>query len=176
MKAPILVWVLAAAFLLLVAALLVGAFTKPDFPPYELGVHSDSTYTLDASRGDVWVWWRDLGFRRNRVITAPGGGAIDLGAVSFDSVADLPAEGYVATAFAADTANAGIGKWYEYSMWSHLLTSKRHVYAIRSAAGELGKLEILAYYCRQVGAACYTVRYEKARPRIGSAGGMQRIK
>lgn len=166
MKAPLLVWALAAAFLLLVASLLIGAFSKPEFPPYELGPHPDGTYTLDASRGDEWQWWQNLGFRRNHVITAVGGGAIDLGPVAFDSVGDLPGRVYVATNFAGDTANVAIGKWYDYSMWSHLLTSKHHVYAIRTPAGEFAKLEIIAYYCRQVGAACYTVRYEKARPRI----------
>jgi len=86
--------------------------------------------------------------------------------VAFDSVASVPAEGYVATSFTADTVNPAIGKWYDYSMWSHLLTSKHHIYAIRTAAGDLTTLEVLAYYCREVGAACYTIRYKKARPRI----------
>ena len=175
MKAPLLVWAMAAAFLLLVASLLIGAFTKPEFPPYAIGPHADSTYTLDASRGDEWRWWGggDLGFRRNHVITAPGAGAIDLGPVAFDSATELPADGYIATSFAADTANAAIGKWYDYSMWSHLLTSRHHVYAIRSRTGQLAKLEILAYYCREVGAACYTIRYKQARPRIRSTGGVR---
>jgi len=84
LKAPLLVWAMAAAFLLLVVSLLIGSFTKPEFPPYELGPHADSTYTLDASRGDGWNWWRDLGFRRNHVITAPGAAALDLGPVNID--------------------------------------------------------------------------------------------
>jgi hypothetical protein len=168
--APLLVWAMAAAFLLLVASLLIGSFTKPEFPPYTLGPHPDSTYTLDASRGDAWRWSGDLGFRRNHVITAPGAGAIDLGSVAFDSVTELPEDGYRSTSFSADTVNPAIGKWYDYSMWSHLLTSKHHVYAIRGANGELGKLEILAYYCREVGAACYTIRYETTRPRPASSG------
>lgn len=91
MKAPLLVWAMALAFLLLVASLLIGSFTKPEFPPYELGPHADSTYTLDASQGDAWRWWGDLGLRRNHIITAPGAGAIDLGPVPFDSVTELPA-------------------------------------------------------------------------------------
>jgi hypothetical protein len=170
LKAPLLVWAMAVAFLLLVASLLIGSFTKPEFPPYEIGLHADSTYTLDASRGDEWRWWGDLGFRRNHVITAPGAGAIDLGPVRFDSVTELPADGYVATSFAADTTNAAIGKWYDYSMWSHLLTSRHHVYAVRTRSGELVALEILAYYCREVGAACYTVRHKTTRPRPASSG------
>ena len=170
--APLLVWALAAAFLLLVASLLIGALSKPEFPPYDLGPHADGTYTLDASRGDQWQWWQELGFRRNHVITSPAGGAgaLDLGAVAFDSVVDVPADGYVPTDFTADTTNAAIGKWYDYSMWSHLLTSRHHVYAIRTPAGEFAKLQIVAYYCREVGAACYTVRYEATRPRPTSSG------
>lgn len=162
---------MAAAFLLLVASLLIGSFTKPEFPPYELGSHADSSYTLDASRGDAWQWWRGIGFRRNHVITEPGGGALDLGPVAFDSVSEVPADVvYAATSFSGDTTNAAFGKWYDYSMWSHLLTSKHHVYAVRTAAGEFAKLEILAYYCRQVGAACYTIRYKAVRPRPASSG------
>src|SRR4029077_12771682 len=110
---------MAAAVLLLVASLLIGAFTKPEFPPYAIGPHADSSYTLDASRGDEWKWWGELGFRRNHVITAPGAGALDLGPVSFDSTKEVPAEGYVATIFGADTVNPAIAKWYSYSMWSH---------------------------------------------------------
>lgn len=164
MKAPILVWVLAGAFLLLVASLLIGSFTKPEFPPYALGSHPDGTYTLDASRGDQWVWWHDLGFRRNHVITAPGVGVVDMGELSFDWPMEPPTTGYVQTTYGPDTVNAGIGKWYNYSMWSHLLTSKHHVYAIRSAQGAYASLEILSYYCREVGSACYTVRLKASTP------------
>ena len=187
MRPPILVLALAGAFLLLVAALLIGSFTTPEFPPYALTVPAvlpgrgtvgdslvgPSTYTLDASAGDAWrrfafarnavvdsgSW--DIAFRRHHVIAAPGAGIADLGAVPFDSVRDVPAEGggYAPTEFGRDTVNPGIGKWYAYSMLSHLLTSKRHVYAVRGADGRYAKLEILAYYCRDVGAACYTVHY-----------------
>jgi len=170
LKAPLLVWAMAAAFLLLVASLLIGAFSKPEFPPYEIGPHADSTYTLDASRGDEWCWWREIGFRRNHVITAPGAAALDLGAVSFDSTTEVPAEGYAATTFGADTTNPAIGKWYAYSMWSHLLTSNQHVYAVRTAGGQFATFEILAYYCREVGSACYTIRYKTTRPRPASSG------
>ncbi len=182
MRAPLLVWALAAAFLLLVASLLIGSFTKPEFPPYELGPHPDGTRTLDASRGDQWQWWGDVGFRRNRVITARGAVARDLGPVNFDSLTEVPADeggeggqggeggGYSATLFGADTVNPGIGKWYSYSMMSHLLTSQHHVYAIRTAQGDFVALEIVAYYCREVGAACYTIRYKTTRPRATSSG------
>ncbi|HET8713789.1 MAG TPA: HmuY family protein [Gemmatimonadales bacterium] len=176
-RPPILVLVLTGAFLLLVTSLLVGSFSEPDFPPYPLGPTGDTLYTLDASNGERWQrfdfarhavvdsgpW--DVAFRRNHVITAPGVGAIDLGVVSFDAVEHVPSDGYVQTAFAGDSTNAAIGKWYSYSMLSHLLTTKRHVYAIRTSDSRFVQLELLAYYCRDVGAACYTIRYRTARPR-----------
>jgi hypothetical protein len=184
-RPPILVLALAGAFLLLVASLVIGSFTTPEFPAYAVTVPpprpapvgdsivGPSTYTLDASAGDGWrrfdfarnavvesgSW--DIAFRRNHMIAAPGAGIADLGAVAFDSVREVPAAGgsYAPTAFGRDTVNPGVGKWYAYSMLSHLLKPKGHVYAVRTADGRYAKLEILAYYCRDVGAACYTVRY-----------------
>ena len=180
-RPPILVLALAGAFLLLVASLVIGSFTTPAFPPYAVtaprpapvgdSLVGPSTYTLDASAGDGWrrfVFARnavvdsgswDIAFRRHHMIAAPGAGIVDLGAVPFDSVREMPAEGYAPTDFGRDTVNAGVGKWYAYSMLSHLLKPKGHVYAVRTADGHYAKLEILAYYCRDVGAACYTVRY-----------------
>jgi hypothetical protein len=176
------VLVLAGAFLMLVVSLLIGSFSTPEFPPYQLGPTAEDTYTLDASSGERWQRFHfaqnavvdsgpwDIAFRRNHVITAPGAGALDLGPVSFDSVAELPTGGYAQTTFDGDSTNPAIGKWYAYSMFSHLLTSKHHVYAVRTADGRFAKLEILAYYCRQVGAACYTMRYKTTRPRAISPG------
>ena len=181
-RPPILVLVMAGAFVLLVAALLIGSFVKPELPPYTLTVPSPiavgdtlagpATYTLDASSTERWrtfafdraavvdsgAW--DVAFRRFHLITGPGGGIVDLGPVSFDSVAELPDIGYVANAVeAGDTTNPAVGKWYEYSMFSHLLTSKRHVYAVRTPSGRYAKIEMLAYYCKDGGTACLTFRY-----------------
>jgi hypothetical protein len=182
-RPPILVLALAGAFLLLVASLVIGSFTTPEFPPYAVTVAQPapvgdsivgpSTYTLDASLGGGWrrfdfarnavvesgSW--DIAFRRHHMIAALGAGIADLGAVPFDSVREVPPAGgsYAPTEFGRDTVNPGVGKWYAYSMLSHLLKTKGHVYAVRTADGRYAKLEILAYYCRDVGAACYTVRY-----------------
>jgi hypothetical protein len=180
-RPPILVLVMAGTFVLLVASLLIGSLTKPEFPPYSPTVPrpapvgnslvGPATYTLDASATDQWrrfdfgrdaavdsgPW--DIAFRRFHVITASGGGIVDLGAVPFDSVRELPATGYLPNANASDTINPGVGKWYTYSMLSHLLTSKRHVYGVRTAGGKYAKLELLAYYCQDVGTACITFRY-----------------
>jgi heme-binding HmuY-like protein len=172
---------MAAAFVLLVAALLIGSLVRPELPPYTLTVPSPvavgdtlvgpAIYTLDASSTERWrtfafdraavvdsgAW--DVAFRRFHLITAPGGGILDLGPVPFDSVAAVPDNSYVPNAAAGDTTNPAVGKWYEYSMWSHLLNSKLHVYAVRTPRGKYAKLELLAYYCKDAGTACVTFRY-----------------
>ena len=182
-RPPILVLVMGGAFALLIASLVIGSLTTPEFPPFTPTVPpphpaavgdslvGPATYTLDASSTDRWRrfdfrrsaavdsgGW-DIAFRRFHLVTASGGGIVDLGPVPFDSVRDLPAGGYLANTNASDTTNPGVGKWYGYSMLSHLLTSKHHVYGVRTVGGRYAKLELLAYYCREVGTACVTFRY-----------------
>ena len=180
-RPPILVLVMGGAFALLIASLVIGSLTTPEFPPFtptvpHPAVVGDSlvgpaTYTLDASSTEHWRrfdfrrnavvdsgGW-DIAFRRFHLITAPGGGMVDLGPVPFDSAQELPAGGYLPNTNASDTTNPGVGKWYGYSMLSHLLTSKHHIYGLRTAGGTYAKLELLAYYCKEVGMACLTFRY-----------------
>jgi hypothetical protein len=172
---------LGGAFGLLVAALLIGSLTQPELPPYAPSAPhpvavgdsllGPAIYTLDAHDTERWrrfdfgrnaavasgPW--DIAFRRFHVITAPGGGVVDLGPVPFAAVRELPDTGYRANASGPDTTNPGVGKWYAYSMLSHLLTSQHHVYGVRTAAGRYAKLELLAYYCKEAGTACVTFRY-----------------
>jgi hypothetical protein len=164
-----------------VLSLVIGSLARPEFPPYTVtlprptpvgdSLVGPATYTVDASATDRWrrfdfgrnavvdsgSW--DIALRRFRLIAAPGGGIVDLGAVPFDSVRQLPAVGYAPNIAGSDTTNPGVGKWYAYSMLSHLLTSKRHVYGVRTAGGKYAKLELLAYYCRDAGTACVTFQY-----------------
>jgi hypothetical protein len=180
-RPPILVLVMGGAFVLLVASLLIGSLARPEFPPFSLTsprpvvvgdtLVGPATYTLDASATDRWrtfdfgrnaavdsgPW--DIAFRRFHLIAAPGGGIVDIGVVPFDSVRELPAGGYLPNTDASDTTNPGVGKWYSYSMLSHLLTTKHHVYGIRTSGAKYAKLELLAYYCKDAGTACITFRY-----------------
>jgi len=187
-RPPILVLVLGVAFLLVVAALLIGSFSKPELPPYRLSLArpagvgdsliGPATYTIEASATNNWrtfdfarnamvepsggavegQW--DIAFRRFHLIAAPGAGILDLGPVPFDAVRELPAAGYRGnTVTGEDTTNPGVGKLYEYGMLTHLLTSKHHVYGVRTASGHYAKLELLAYYCADAGTACITFRY-----------------
>lgn len=180
-RPPILVLAMGGAFVLLIASLLIGSLTRPEFPPFSLtpphptpvgdSLVGPVTYTVDASATERWrtfdfgrnaavdsgPW--DIAFRRFHLITAAGGGIVDLGEVPFDSVRELPATGYVPNTSAPDTTNPGVGKWYAYSMLSHLLTTRHHVYGVRTAGAKYAKLELLAYYCRDAGTACITFRY-----------------
>jgi heme-binding HmuY-like protein len=180
-RPPILVLVMGGAFALLVISLLIGSLTRPEFPAFALtapnpepvgdSLVGPATYTLDASSTDRWrpfdfsrnaavdsgPW--DIAFRRFHVIAAPGGGIVDLGVVPFDSVRELPVLGYTGNTEGPDTTNPGVGKWYAYSMLSHLLTTRHHVYGVRTGRGTYAKLELLAYYCRGAGTACITFRY-----------------
>lgn len=169
------------AFVLLMVSLVIGSFTRPEFQPYPLTVPhpvavgdslvGPATYTVDASATARWRYFSfsrnaavdsgswDIAFRRFHVIAADRGGILDLGPVAFDSVAELPAAGYLGNTARSDTVNPGVGKWYDYSWVTHLLTSKRHLYGVRTAEGKYAKLELLTYYCRDVGTACITFRY-----------------
>jgi hypothetical protein len=176
------VLVLAVAFLLLVASLVMGSLRSPELPPYmptpaapvAVGdsLVGPALYTIDATSNAAWQrfdfgvnsivttgesW--DIGFHRNHVIAGPGSAIADLGAVPFDSVTAAPADGYRGNGPGAWESNPAVGKWYDYSFISHLLTSRGHVYAVRTADGHYAKFELITYYCRGVGTACLTFRY-----------------
>ncbi len=134
-RPPILVLAMGGVFALLIASLVIGSLTTPEFPPYAPTVPAAHPAVVGDS------------------LLGPAT------SVPFYSVRQLAAAGYLSNTDASDTTNPGVGKWYAYSMLSHLLTSKHHVYGVRTAAGGYAKLELLAYYCRDVGTACLTFRY-----------------
>ena len=137
-------------------------------------------YTVDATSQEQWRYFSfrlgsvvenpgaldwDLAFRRYQIIANGGGqfvgkgGVADLGAVPFERVGAVPEEGYQATEGAASPRNAAIASWYHYSFFSHLLTPKPHVFAVRTADGRYAKLEIVGYYCAGAEPGCVTFRY-----------------
>jgi hypothetical protein len=137
-------------------------------------------YTVDATDPGRWqhfsfrlgtavgehepTGW-DLAFRRYQVIANGGkgfrgnGGIRDLGAARFDEVRTLPADGYEPNQGAEEPRNPAISSWYSYGFFSHLLTPKPHVWAIRTADGRYAKLEMVGYYCPGGDPGCVTFRY-----------------
>jgi hypothetical protein len=130
------------------------------------------TVTIDARDQTAWRFFDfstarvmqspdtagwDLAVRRFNVIAA--GAAIDLGPVTFDTVVSAPPDGYVASEFGPDTANAALERWYRYGFLSHLLRPKGHVYVVHTADRRYAKLEFLSYYCSGGVPGCLTFRY-----------------
>jgi hypothetical protein len=137
-------------------------------------------YTVDATSGERWRHFSfrvgavveetggsgwDLAFRRYQIIAngGPGflgrAGIVDLGAVRFDDVHTVPASGYRENEGSPDPRNPAIVGWYSYGFFSHVLSPKPHVWAVRTADGRYAKMEILAYYCPGSTPGCLTFRY-----------------
>jgi len=176
------VWLVAgfAMFLALLGYLLASSLTRrqvPTFPPREVvtpreGGRGTDTLTVDASESGSWRFldldeggvvgpadttgW-DLAIRRFHIIASDA--IADAGLTPFDSMAEPPAAGYIGNTLGTDTANAAIGRWYSYSMLSHLLVPKGHLYVVRTSRGRFAKLELLSYYCPGLQAGCLTFRY-----------------
>jgi hypothetical protein len=173
-----------AVFLLVMGYLVASSFTRrsaPTFAPTAEGrvrapgwERAGDTITVDATDGNDW---RYVSLTVGRVLTVPDTAgweiavrrynlvprwpAADLGAADFDAPGrgrEGPWAGAQLGAAPADTGGA-IGRWYRYSLLTHLLESKRHVYVVRAARGDRFKLQVLSYYCPGLTAGCVTLRY-----------------
>jgi hypothetical protein len=175
---------LAAAGVLSLAAVLVALTLRPasvptyaptspiprEAPRERVG---PVVYTVDATAPETWRHFSfrlgsvvedtaqgwDLAFRRYAIIAGPGGGILDLGEMPFDAVRAVPTEGYRANEGGGEPRNPAIAAWYDYGFFSHVLTPRPHVWAVRTADGRYAKLEILGYYCPGAHPGCLTFRY-----------------
>src|SRR3989304_3277694 len=109
----------------------------------------------------------DLAFRRTDNLTNGGetnpqglGGAVDLGEVPLEEASPL-ADGYLADATDDERGleNPALNKWYSYNWTTHVITSKNHTYALRTATGEVALLTFVSYYCDDGSSGCITFRY-----------------
>jgi len=122
------------------------------------------SFRVGAVVDDATPGW-DLAFRRYQVIAnggpgyQGGGGIADLGVVPFDQVTSVPTTGYQGTESTPDPRNPAIASWYEYGFFSHVLSPKRHVWAVRTADGRYAKMELVSYYCPGAQPGCVTFRY-----------------
>ena len=71
----------------------------------------------------------------------------------------VPDAGYQATEGDAEPRNPALAAWYSYSYFSHVLTPKPRVWAVRSADGRYAKVEFISYYCPNLQPGCVTFRY-----------------
>jgi hypothetical protein len=131
-------------------------------------------YTVDATAPDVWRYFSfrigslvetpglhgwDLAFRRYSIIAGHGVGIRDLGAGRLEDVHAVPATGYVMNEGRGEPRNPAIASWYRYGFFSHVLTPKPHVWAVRTVDGRYATLEMVGYYCPGARPGCPTFRY-----------------
>ena len=137
-------------------------------------------YTVDATSPDQWRYFSfrlgsvlehagpkdwDLAFRRYQIIANGGprfagaGGIVDLGRVAFADVRSVPEGGYQVTEGDMEPRNPALAGWYSYSYFSHVLSPKPRVWAVRLADGRYAKVEFVSYYCPNTQPGCLTFRY-----------------
>ena len=159
----------------------------PTYAPTPLAPHDAGAsrvgpvlYTVDATAPDLWrpfsfklgsvlddtaaattggVARGDLVFRRYSIVAGLGAGIRDLGETRFDDVQNVPTDGYVGNEGQADPRNPAIASWYRYGFFTHILSPKPHVWAVRTADERYAKLEIVGYYCPGARPGCLTFRY-----------------
>jgi hypothetical protein len=173
--------ILAATLVSAVAVVLVALTLRPpEVPSYALtaGAPNDAgralvgpvLYTLDATSAETWRSFSfklgavvdgsgDLAFKRYAIVAGPGAGILDLGETAFEQVRTVPADGYVVNEGAAEPRNPAIASWYTYGFFTHVLSPKPRVWAVRTADGRYAKLEMVGYYCPGPQPGCPTFRY-----------------
>ena len=173
--------ILAATLVSVVAVVLVALTLRPpEVPSYALtaGAPNDAgralvgpvLYTLDATSAETWRSFSfkvgavvdgsgDLAFKRYAIVAGPGAGILDLGQTAFEQVRTVPADGYVLNEGAAEPRNPAIASWYTYGFFTHVLSPKPRVWAVRTADGRYAKLEMVGYYCPGPQPGCPTFRY-----------------
>lgn len=169
-------------FLVVIGYLVVASLVRPKAvtfmprPPHAGGLAARpgvDTTTIDTTDPERWRYvdldrgrllsppdtsgW-DLALRRYHIVSA--GANADAGPLAFDEV--NPSAGSVALPAGGDTTRHPLGRWYRYSMFSHLLEPNGHLYLIRTDEGRVVKLEVLSYYCPGLTAGCLTFRYGSA--------------
>ncbi|MBI4384837.1 MAG: HmuY family protein [Nitrospinae bacterium] len=134
---------------------------------------NDWTY-FDLSRGQevkimdpTSLEW-DLAFRRGKVVSNGGAtnkfgkaGLVDLGdKKDFDAITEAPEGNYVQDASTrTETENPVLLKWYQYNYFTHKLTPKKNVYALRTADHKFAKIQFLGFYCANKETGCIQFRY-----------------
>jgi len=140
--------------------------------------------TVNASSEDQWTYFDfsrgtavqihdpsslewDLAFRRGKVISNGGAtnkfgkaGFVDLKVTKFDSVSEVPLEEYVQDVTTkTETENPVLLSWYKYNYFTHKLTPKQNVYAVRTADNKYAKVQFLSFYCENKETGCIQMQY-----------------
>ena len=173
----------------LVFALGILCCQKEELNPAESG-----TYMINASSYEDWAYFSfsegdsvsvanpessydwDLGFQRLKIRTNSGtsgpgdGGAINMGAIEFDSLTEAPEQGYVVDTMVIwmpgspheDTVsmNPELEDWFNMSEeMPPTITAKDTVFVIKTADGKFVKIKFLDYYDQEGHSGFITFKY-----------------
>jgi len=152
---------------------MVPTYSPTPPAPHDVGVAlvGPVVYTVDATAPDAWRAFSfrlgsvvetsaaDLAFRRYSIVAGVGAGIRDLGDARFDDVREVPTDGYLANEGRADPRNPAIASWYHYGFFTHVLSPKPRVWAVRTADARYVKMQIIGYYCPGARPGCLTFRY-----------------
>ena len=168
------------AFLVTCALLFLAATLVPresDAPPGfsvnpVASAQADGSHlsTIDTSNNDAWIPFSlELGrivpdgpaadlYLRRQMMKAPYG-ALHQSALTLD--APLPASPEWVQDIVVDEVERSpvLSQWYEYSYFSHLLTSRNDTYAVQLASGGSAMLQVVSYYCETETSGCMTLKF-----------------
>jgi hypothetical protein len=131
--------------------------------------------TLDTSDNEKWIPFSlELGrvvpsgpaadlYLRRQMLQAPFG-ALDLGAVALTSTPPASAEWVQDIVVDKVKRSPVLSKWYDYSYFSHLLSSKEGTFAVHLAGGGTASVRVVSYYCKSETSGCMTLQYRVAEP------------
>src|SRR5512138_3525503 len=152
---------------------MVPTYSPTPLAPHDVGATlvGPVLYTVDATAPDAWRAFSfqlgsvvessaaDLAFRRYSIVAGVGAGIRDLGDTRFDDVRTVPPDGYSPNEGRGEPRNPAIASWYHYGFFTHVLSPKPHVWAVRTADGRYAKMQIVGYYCPGARPGCLTFRY-----------------
>jgi hypothetical protein len=129
-------------FLVAMAYLVTASLTRRVAPTFAPTVEArGDTLTVDATDGAAW---RYVSLERGRVLSGPDSSGWDLAIKRYN---------------VRVRGRGEIGKWYRYSLLTHLLEPESRVYVVEPVGGRAFKLEIVSYYCPGLTAGCMTLKY-----------------
>jgi heme-binding HmuY-like protein len=152
---------------------MVPTYAPTPAAPHDVGATlvGPVVYTVDATAPEAWRAFSfrlgsvvestsgDLAFRRYSIVAGPGAAIRDLGETAFDDIRVVPADGYVANESRGEPRNPAIASWYQYGFFTHVLSPKPRVWAVRTADARYAKMQIVGYYCPGARPGCLTFRY-----------------
>lgn len=165
-----------------------GEAKKPNpasVPTPNLGTLLDGrTVTINASSEKDWAYFDfsraavveihdpsslewDLAFRRGKVISNGGAtnkfgkaGLIQMKETEFDAIGQVPTENYIQdTSTKTETENPVLMEWYKYNYFTHKLTPKKNVYALRTTDSKFAKVQFMSFYCENKETGCIKMHY-----------------